>query len=155
MDQEEQGGETQVEASDATEFLVRSNAYDSTAIAQALGDLENEITDEKELAASLGDPNQIREDAKKFKANNALLVRSQATRLRELQKELTDHVLRNNTLLAENEEVVALLQNPEYRAISRDLADIDASISASTEFLAAHGRAGRRKPKHVSLTGLS
>ena len=50
-----------------------------------MSNLDTKIQDKQELGTNLGNPNKIRKDAQRFKANKKLLVRSQASRLRELQ----------------------------------------------------------------------
>ena len=79
----------------ATEFI-KTKAYDSTTVSQALSNMELELQDEKDLQNALGDPLKVKDDAIKFKANNGLLVRSQATRLK-ISHELEEIVLHNNT----------------------------------------------------------
>lgn len=122
-----------------------SNSYDAANVEEVLADFEQELDDEKVLAASLTDsttPEMIAE-AKAFLANNKDTVEAQHKRLLELDSELRQIVEQNKLKVKNAQEYHELVNSQDYKDMAKRLLDIKSVSKSLHSYLVDAGVRGR------------
>lgn len=125
-------------------FPIQAESYNTQTVEGNINDLDLELTDEKNLASSLGNDSATKiAEAEAFMAQNKDIVLDQHARLLSLNLELRAIVHSNKTKQADDEAYNALITSTEYQNLADKIAEIKAMTTDLRDFLIQEGVRGR------------
>lgn len=126
-------------------FPSQSNQYDPSEVEEAILDLQRELADEQELAATLQDSTSEQKlaEAQAFLAQNSTVIKNQHALLLELNTKLRGLVAENKQRAATDAAYKALVESDEFSNAAVLLAEMKAMVKGLDSFLVEQGVRGR------------
>jgi len=126
-------------------FPILSQQYDESEVEASILNLQQELADEQELAATLVNTTSEEKlaDAQKFLTENSATIKAQHARLVELNLQLRKLVAENKEKAARDLAYKALLDSDEVSSTADLLAEMKAMVKDLETFLVDEGVSGR------------